>query len=407
MARQIVSRVRLAGKAISEAGAIVDIRRGVSAPRERDVAAYVESVALVVIERRKFRKHGEVGQAARDRATAFCDLVRISEMDASMTCNQRRAQSKFPATNQGLGNGNREKDARSADVVVVEEIPHVGAEVIGIENPTAQRNAHAKLSLFVEFAVQRYESQALPLREIDQRRAGSGFKRRRLVETPVEGAERPAKTGDRERCTEARTDRGFRDSVRVVAGKARGPDAGGKSHPGEGLEFVVDEESFKMGGGALGIGDGRVAAAVVEDSAEELIVTFVEAEKSGLQVVSREAGLDGGLSAGIGRAAVLGGGDRGIGGQAGVVAAVVMVEGRDRHHELRTERVNPGEDHARIGLALTVAKSDARPLRAEIICRDGPVFDVVRIRIVGDLEVVAPKRRHQAQLVGGIYVVDE
>src|SRR5208282_5044261 len=117
--------------------------------------------------------------------------------------------------------------------------------------PSRAGNAHAKLALFLEFTVQRYESQTLALREIDQLRAGSGFERRRLIDTAVEGAERPAKTRDRERCTKARTDRGFRYAIRIVAGKARRPDSRGERHPGKGLEFVVDEESFKIGGGAL------------------------------------------------------------------------------------------------------------------------------------------------------------
>ena len=186
-----------------------------------------------------------------------------------MTRDQRRAEREFPAANHGLGNGDREKDTRSADVVVVEEIPHVGAEVVGIEHPTAQRNADAELMLFVEFAVQWNESKALALREIDQRRTGSGFERRRLIVVAVEGAKGPAETRNRERRAEARADRGFGDSIRIVAGEARRPHSRGESHPRKGLKFVVDEEGFKIGGGALGIGDGRVAAAVVEDSAEE------------------------------------------------------------------------------------------------------------------------------------------
>ena len=50
--RQIVAGVRLAGKRVTEAGTIVDVRGGVGVPGKSDVAAEVEGVALVVIERR-------------------------------------------------------------------------------------------------------------------------------------------------------------------------------------------------------------------------------------------------------------------------------------------------------------------------------------------------------------------
>jgi hypothetical protein len=48
--RQVVPRIRGARICVTEAGAVVNIRRGIGSPRKIDYAAEVESIALVVIE---------------------------------------------------------------------------------------------------------------------------------------------------------------------------------------------------------------------------------------------------------------------------------------------------------------------------------------------------------------------
>ena len=52
MLRQIVAGIGLAGEGVVEARAVVNVGGGIGAPRESNVAAYVERVALVVVERR-------------------------------------------------------------------------------------------------------------------------------------------------------------------------------------------------------------------------------------------------------------------------------------------------------------------------------------------------------------------
>ena len=61
--------------------------------------------------------------------------------------------------------------------------------------------------------------------------------------------------------------------------------------------------------GLLGIGDGRVAAAVIEDGSEDLVVALIEAEESNLQIVLLVVGGEVGLASDVGGAAVFGGGD--------------------------------------------------------------------------------------------------
>src|SRR5208337_1022002 len=102
-------------------------------------------------------------------------------------------------------------------------------------------------------------------------------------------------------------------------------------------------------------------------------------------------------------AAVLRGSDGNVVGVAGVVAAVVVVEGRNRGHEMGIESVQPGEEDAGIGFVLAVAQTDA----GSVLAAGGIVFDVAGERIVRNLEIIAAEGRHKAQLVRGINVIDE
>ena len=85
MAGEIAAGIGLARESISEAGAVVDVGGGIRAPRERDIGADVERVALVVIERAEARAwiaeiRGEIRQSPGDRAATVRDLVRVGKM---------------------------------------------------------------------------------------------------------------------------------------------------------------------------------------------------------------------------------------------------------------------------------------------------------------------------------------
>ena len=154
-----------------------------------------------------------------------------------------------------------------------------------------------------------------------------------------------------------------RGGRKVAFGETRGAHAGRERQPGKGIEFVIDVEGFEIGGRALADGEGRISAAVIEDGAEGLVVALVEAEESNLQIVLLVVGGEGGLASDVGGGAVFRGGDGNVVGIAGVVAAVVVVEGRNRGQEMRIESVQPGEEDAGIGLGLAIAKTDAGIVR--------------------------------------------
>src|SRR3984885_9423918 len=186
----------------------------------------------------------------------------------------RRAQRKFPPANHGLRDGEGKENAGSANVVMIEKIDYVGAEVVGIDHPAAKRNCYSELVLFVALAMERGVSQALLAGEVDQRRAGAGFDRRSLIVMSVKCAEGPTNLWNRDRSAEAWLDRGFihrrcgSGARNVAFGKARWAHPGREREPGKRLEFVVDIKSFKIGVWMFDIGERRVSRAVVEAGAE-------------------------------------------------------------------------------------------------------------------------------------------
>ena len=64
--RQVGSGIWGVRKGVAEAGAVVDVCGGKGSPRKIDFAAEVESIALVVIERKQWSCRREVRQTAVD-----------------------------------------------------------------------------------------------------------------------------------------------------------------------------------------------------------------------------------------------------------------------------------------------------------------------------------------------------
>src|ERR1039458_6646633 len=111
-------------------------------------------------------------------------------MDLSAMGDARRTQGGFPSSNHRLCDGDGEEKIRFADVVVVEEIHDVGAERIGVEDPSVERDRHAELMLFIALPVERNKSQVVDIGKRNQR-TGSRYQRRSLVIVPVESPEGP------------------------------------------------------------------------------------------------------------------------------------------------------------------------------------------------------------------------
>ena len=160
--------------------------------------------------------------------------------------NARRSQRQLPAADEGLSNREREEEVGFSEDVVVEEIVGAGAESVGVERPSAEGDGDPELVLFVPLAVERNEAARIRHAQLHQRTGGSqqGW---RLVVLPVEGAERPTQTRDGDSCTEARADRIFGDAA---TGEVSRTQTGGKSQPGERLEFVVEKERGEAAGEA-------------------------------------------------------------------------------------------------------------------------------------------------------------
>ncbi len=111
-------------------------------------------------------------------------------MGVIMAENQRRAERGFEALDACRLNGERQKDIRIANRVVVEEISHSGVEVGQRRYPVAQGNGDAVFLLNVALALQREEENSLAGRELEQR-SGNGVERRRLVVIRISRPQHP------------------------------------------------------------------------------------------------------------------------------------------------------------------------------------------------------------------------
>src|SRR5450631_2547207 len=213
--RQVRSGVGLTGKGIGETGTVVNVGRSVRTPRQGEIAADIERVALVMVERAPCQVR-KIGQPAIDESSGTRHLVGICKVNLGPVRNARRAQGQLPASHNGPLNGEREEEIGLADVVVIEKIRRVRAKHIGVDDPAAPRNVHAEFFLFVPLATKGYESQTIVARKLQQWPRG-GAQRRSLIVVAVRRAEGPVETGNIERNAEARADRAFRHAAREVS----------------------------------------------------------------------------------------------------------------------------------------------------------------------------------------------
>ncbi len=117
---------------VGEAGAVVHVGGRVGAPRQIDVKADVQSISLVVIKSEGPRTGAKVGKAAGDGSHAQRNLIGVCEVNLTTSPEPWRANSKFPPADQGSGNGDWEKGIGVPDGVVIEEVAHVGAELVSV-----------------------------------------------------------------------------------------------------------------------------------------------------------------------------------------------------------------------------------------------------------------------------------
>src|SRR5229473_5047783 len=145
--------MRLAGERVTEARAVVDVGGHTGTPRQQDVAADVQCVALIVVELAEARVwiaeiRGEIRQPSGDGAAAVGDLVGIRKMKLCAMSDAWRTQRQFPSADEGLFNREGEEEVGFSDGVVVEEIPDTGTEGVGVERPPTEGDGDAELMLF-------------------------------------------------------------------------------------------------------------------------------------------------------------------------------------------------------------------------------------------------------------------
>ena len=117
--------------------------------------------------------------------------MRIRQMPVKDARDAGRSKRAFQTANASARNRQRNKNVGVADGVMIEEVLGAGLECIYVNGPAADRSRQSNLELLIALAVQRQESQALSLSELQQR-AANRRKRRRLIVAAIEAAQYPA-----------------------------------------------------------------------------------------------------------------------------------------------------------------------------------------------------------------------
>src|SRR5437773_10991481 len=95
---------------------------------------------LIVIKQKEICRRREIGQPSRYCALSFDLLAGIGEVKLCATEQQRRPGCNFKRTDACSFDRQRKENVRVSKLVVVKKILCACAEIISIDNPSAQRN---------------------------------------------------------------------------------------------------------------------------------------------------------------------------------------------------------------------------------------------------------------------------
>ena len=283
-----------------------------------------------------------------------------------------RTQGECPPLDLCIGPGDRPKNIRFSDVVVVQPVLRPGFIVIGGQGPVAVGNRDAILPLDIPLAMQRSEGKSLAGGKIEQRTGGGRPRRdagtasrrqgRGLVVVAVEAAKHPVQVRDSQGTPQARV----ACMLRYGGVELRFTQPGNQSEPGSYLEFVVDEfrHYAAIHTDRRGRNIGRTVGKIIIEVA---VLVLTKAVKAGLQVVLPEVLVEGDLGPRVVGVLIDGRDDRIIVWPAVVVGAIVVIKRRNRQERFWIESVDQGESHIAVGLALGVmqaARSDRPGFRS-------------------------------------------
>src|SRR6266436_9518762 len=96
---------------VDKAGAIVGVEVGPQAPRQLQIEAGGEGVALVVVEEEvAFVRRGKIGKAAGYAAGTLSVLMRVDGVELGECGDPGRGRGAFPAANASTSNGKRKEN---------------------------------------------------------------------------------------------------------------------------------------------------------------------------------------------------------------------------------------------------------------------------------------------------------
>src|SRR5215472_752272 len=107
---EMVARRNLRGATVGEARGVGYVCVCRNMPRQRELAAEVKRVALIVVEKTAAAAKGEICEATVDAAAAESQLIGIGQIKLAAVANARRAQGELPAVDASALDSDRDEN---------------------------------------------------------------------------------------------------------------------------------------------------------------------------------------------------------------------------------------------------------------------------------------------------------
>src|SRR5580700_610712 len=118
---------------VREARSVIEVRCNPSPTRQIHIPSHAERVLLVMVQQEKPSRRSEESKTTCSLPPPFSPLAGIRQVHLAATQNHRRPQSYLPPIYTSPLQGQRKKDIRVAQSIVIEKVSALGVEVIAVQ----------------------------------------------------------------------------------------------------------------------------------------------------------------------------------------------------------------------------------------------------------------------------------
>src|SRR5262249_23940847 len=126
--------------AVHESGAVIHVYVGGGFPRQNEIEAGRERVALIVVEKTKRVAGAAADQPSGDNAGPLGILVGIRKVELPVAGDLGRFGSRLPAADSRMLERQRKENIGITEHIMIEKVVGAGAKVAHVKRPTLKRN---------------------------------------------------------------------------------------------------------------------------------------------------------------------------------------------------------------------------------------------------------------------------